>query len=200
MTHPTPIAGPIVISRDTGIAALFTTQFARRLIGGQGRPLRERSHDHVEREPERPTSWACALYFHGNGPHWITLVDNGAVQNAGTSAIALPETYIVDKIYFPVQSQDASQPHDLDSLITKESDINWGYAKNWQFRYDSYEVTLQDGPIDVGNLTSVNGFVLPMALSVDYGDDTTGMRGYDIPASEFFNTVSAMSDSKSVYT
>ncbi len=144
--------------------------------------------------------WAYAVYFDSNkNPVWSHLVDNGTIQSSGTVAISLPTTFIGGKVYFLVQSQANTQPNNLVSLITQESEINWGNADSWAFRYDSFEVTLQNLPDDDGNLTSVNGFGLPMQVSVTYDDGTTATRGYGIKASDLFTQLEGTSSDQVVY-
>ena len=153
--------------------------------------------------------WSYAVYFDDNGANWTDLVLNGVVQNADTSSITLPEPYSGGKVYFLVQSQvagdtptyllnDSADPS--KSLITQESDINWANADTWDVRYDSIEVTLDNKPTDAGNLTSVNGFGLPMELSVTYTDGTTSTRGYNESANDLFDAFSTIGDSDGVDT
>ncbi|HXI44100.1 MAG TPA: hypothetical protein VNH83_29220 [Bryobacteraceae bacterium] len=118
----------------------------------------------------KPGVWAYAAYFDKSQttPVWTDLVLNGVVQNGGATAITLPTIVDSGKIYLIVQSQDTKQPDNLKTLITSQSGISWTNAAKYDFRYDSFEVTLQNGATDAGNLSSVNGFGLPMELSVPY--------------------------------
>lgn len=112
--------------------------------------------------------WAYAVYFDNNDatPTWTALVTNGVVQGeSGQIAITLTEPFTGGKIYFIIQSQDSTQPYNLGKLITQQSDINWSNAAAWDFRYDSFEVTLLNQSSDVGNLTSITGFGLPLGVS-----------------------------------
>lgn len=155
--------------------------------------------------------WVYAIFFDG-GAHPVTLIDNGsAVTQApagsgdatvtdGSAAIPLPDPFSGGKVYLLVQSQDPSNPNDLASLITEESKINWDNAEDWDFRYDSFEVTLQDSPNDVGNLTSANGFGLPMELSVTYSDGTTSTRGYNTSAADLFDDLAGTSSQPVLHT
>ena len=156
-----------------------------------------------------PGVWAYAVYFDTNGANWTDLVLNGVIENGGTSDITLPEPYSAGKVYFLVQSQVAGDdPTYLlydritpsDSLITQESDIKWSNADTWNMRYDSIEVTLGNSPNDAGNLTSVNGFGMPMELSVTYTDGSTSTRGYSESASDLFDAFSSIGDSDGVDT
>ncbi len=148
----------------------------------------------------QPGVWAYAVYFTGGNPTWHKLVDNGAIQDSGTVSVPMPFPFVGGKVYFLVQSQTHTQPNNLETLITTESDINWGNADSWDFRYDSFEVTLQNGIADQGNLTSVNGFGLPMELSVSYDDGTISTRGYGIKANDLFTDLKATSQDQVVYT
>lgn len=147
--------------------------------------------------------WAYAVYFVNNVPTWTPLVNNGTIENGGTDAIPLPSPFANGKVYFLIQSQDPSQPYDLEKLITSESFINWGSAALWDFRYDSFEVTLQNSPDDQGNLTSVNGFGLPMEVSIPYSNGTTATVGYGISGSTLVSDIQDINSSKtftSTYT
>jgi hypothetical protein len=135
--------------------------------------------------------WAYAVYFGAGGtnPVWTPLVTNGAVQDGGAIPVALPSPYSSGKVYILVQSQASSQPNNLESLITKESDINWNAASAYDFRFDSLEVRLDNSPYDAANLTSVNGFGLPMELSVPYNNGTTATSGYGISGGRLENDI-----------
>src|SRR5271166_80839 len=137
-----------------------------------------------------PGVWAYAVYFNSTGnPTWTPLVTDGVVQQKGTVPISLPDTLVGGKIYFIVQSQDASQPHNLPGLITMQSQLNWNNATADDFSYDSFEVTLQKSPTDVGNLSSVNGFGLPMEVSIPYQNGTTATVGYGISGSALVSDI-----------
>lgn len=129
--------------------------------------------------------WAYAVYFDsdGNNPAWTELVINGTVQESGTVAIALPYPFVSGKVYFIIQSQASTQPNNLETLITTESGVNWSSANSYDFRYDSFEITLQNSPGDVANLTSVNGFGLPLGVSVEYSNGSNASVGYNIDGS-----------------
>ncbi|MEP4767908.1 MAG: hypothetical protein ABJQ21_25630 [Roseibium sp.] len=149
-----------------------------------------------------PGAYAYAVYFaEGTDgtiqPFWTTLVDNGVVQGTGSSAtLDLPEPYNGGKVYVLVQSQSPTATQtDLTSIIIRESDINWENAKTNQYRVDSFEVSLLNQTGDAGNLTSVQGFGLPMELYIPYGPDSsdtliTQSRGYDVDGETIFTSVS----------
>ncbi|UYN97197.1 MAG: hypothetical protein KIT25_09805 [Enhydrobacter sp.] len=115
-----------------------------------------------------------------------TLVDNGVVQNGGATTVSLPVNgstgntqFISGKLYIIIQS---GQPNgDLftgTNKITQESDINWGNAQSNNYRFDSIELNVDNSAYDVANLTSVNGFGLPMTIGNGLGDT----RGYNLAA------------------
>ena len=155
--------------------------------------------------------WVYAFFFEDGAAHPVTLIDNGsavtqapaavgdATVTGGSAAIPLPEKFDGGKVYLLVQSQASSNPNDLLTLITEESKINWGNAETWDFRYDSFEVTLENSPNDVGNLTSVNGFGLPMELSVTYGDNSTQTRGYKVSGQDLLNDLSTTGSAATIH-
>ena len=93
------------------------------------------------------------------------------------------------KVYFLIQSQATSQPNNLQNLITLQSDISWNNGSLYDFRYDSYEVTLSNAAGDLSNLTSVNGSGLPMEVTVPYANGTTATVGYGISGSALVNDI-----------
>lgn len=138
--------------------------------------------------------YAYAVYFDpttGTTPVWLPISLDGALQGGGTGNVALnlPSTFSGGKVYFLIQSDDPATHTDLQTAITQQSDINWNNAATWGVRYDSFEVTLTNGTNDVGNLTSVEGFGLPMDLSVTYSNGTTATRGYASPVGGAGNNI-----------
>lgn len=144
-------------------------------------------------------AYAYAVYFTkaGDGTdvaHWTTMVDNGVVQDSGSYTIGIEQPYIGGKVYFLIQSLDAaSSANQASSVITTESQINWDNATTYDFRYDSIEMTLTPSINDDGNLTSVNGFGIPMSLSVTQ-NGVESSRGYLVSANTIFSDVSAIND------
>jgi hypothetical protein len=142
----------------------------------------------LQSELDQPGVFAYAVWFDRDQPtpQWTTLVDNGAIANAGTVAISLPDPTEGGKVYFIVQSgsvdpRNPSQPiNNLQTLITQQSKLNWSNATQYDFSYDSFEVTLANSSSDVGNLSSINGFALPIGVSVAYDNGTTATVGYGI--------------------
>lgn len=135
--------------------------------------------------------WAYAVHFTPNPvahqpdiAHWKDIVLDGAIQDGGSVSIPMPSEYISGKIYFLIQSLDASgPPSTLKTDITAQGQayINWDNASANDFRYDSFELNLSGKATDVGNLTSVNGFGIGMSVTV--GTDT---RGYSKSANDIF--------------
>ncbi|MTI44763.1 hypothetical protein JM93_02755 [Roseibium hamelinense] len=142
---------------------------------------------------------AYAVYFDtaGNSPSWTTLVNNGSVQSEGVQTIDLPFPYNGGKIYFLIQSEDPSGPQtDLQTVIAKESEITWQHGETYQYRVDSFEVSLLGKSGDAGNLTSVQGFGLSMELSVSYDNgNATQTRSYAISGDDVFGKIKEINSS-----
>ena len=150
--------------------------------------------------------YAYAVYFDTVGTNtvanWTTLVNNGSLVTDGTADIPLPGTYVGGKVYFLIQSAGTSVPTDIPTLITSQSMINWATATALDFGYDSFEVTLQNSSSDVGNLTSVNSFGLPMEVSIDYTNfvnggsvDSTSTVGYNVSGTTIVSDISSINPS-----
>lgn len=131
-----------------------------------------------------------------------TLVSNGAVSTSGTLSGGVADYTIpltnaggtIDggKLYLVSESGTSN----IATLITDQSNINPGSASAYDFSYDSIEVSLLGKAADAANLTSVNGFALPMELS-----DVYGSVGYKVPGSTIVNDISAISSGAiSTYT
>lgn len=141
--------------------------------------------------------WAYAVYFTGGkDPVWTKLVNNGAVQSGGETSITLPTSFVGGKVFFIIQSQAAGSPETLPTDITIQSELNWENATSKDFRFDSIEVTLQNGANDAGNLSSVEGFGLPMAMQVHYSNGTTGSVGYGITGNALVSDIDAIDPSE----
>ncbi|OYZ97461.1 MAG: hypothetical protein B7X99_14040 [Rhizobiales bacterium 17-65-6] len=96
------------------------------------------------------------------------------------------------KVYFIIQSTDAATPLDF----TSQSQINWQSAADNSYRYDSVEISLLNQTGDAANLTSVEGFGIPMELSA-----STGTRSYNVSGSTLMDTdLPATSAQTVVYT
>jgi hypothetical protein len=153
--------------------------------------------------------YAYAVYFDktdGNAAVTapITLVDNGVVGNNGTFAIPLTDTanpeLVGGKVYFVVQSLPVGETSTLASTIDEQSNLNPGTATADDFGYDSFEVTLSNGTNDAGNLTSVNGFGLPMGVSVDYDNGTSASVGYLVSGGSIASDVSTITNGQGTYS
>lgn len=170
---------------------------------------------------------AYAVYFDAAGnPVWNSLAIDGSILSGGTTSVSLPSSFVGGKVYILIQSEgssadsqanltvspDPTSPTPTPAPISQESDINWDNASTYSFRYDSFEVTLTGGGAaainDVGNLTSVEGFGFPMALSVTYSDGTTATRGYANPVisgstvaagDNIFTQIAATSTQQTIY-
>jgi hypothetical protein len=74
--------------------------------------------------------------------------------------------------------------------LTNQSQLNWGFAEANDFAYDSFEFTLSGSVTDQGNLSSVNGFALPMGVVIEYASGTTSATsatlGYAVSGGEIF--------------
>jgi hypothetical protein len=121
----------------------------------------------------------------GTLPAPVTLVNDGTVGGVGGSfAIALTNDTTTEltggKIYFVVQSLPAGTASTLSGIISTQSNITPENAATYDFGYDSMEVTLDGSASDAANLTSVNGFGLPMTLSTSYDDGTSASVGYAV--------------------
>ena len=132
--------------------------------------------------------FAYAVYFQNGTANWTTLADGSGSTPASSTAITITTPYDSGKIYFIIQS---GAGNDLMSLITKEADISWTNAQDWDFRYDSVELTVNGNANDVANLTDVNGFGLPMSIS--NGLSTNGSRGYAQSGTAMFSDIAAAS-------
>src|SRR5258707_4640896 len=130
---------------------------------------------------------AYAVYFdptNNNKATFTNMVLNGVVQGTGSYGINLPTTWAGGKAYLLIQSLDPATivaANDLTKVITTQSAIDWNNATSLDYKYDSVEFTLSGGPNDAGNLTAVNGFGLPLELSVPYTDGTTATAGFNVP-------------------
>ena len=141
-------------------------------------------------ELQQPGVYAYAEVFGsvnsgGALPAAVTLVNNGTIGgDNGSFTIALTggtTTHLSGgKIYFVIQSLPAGTPSTLSGLISNQASITPADAAANDFGYDSIEVTLDGSSSDAANLTSVNGFGLPMELSTVYDDSTSASVGYAV--------------------
>ncbi len=144
--------------------------------------------------------WAYAVHFEdGADPAYTTLVEDGTIVGGGHASITLPQPFVGGKVYFLIQSADPASRVDIPSSVRTESQINWGNMADLGVRYDSFEVTLQGDPNDAGNLTSVNGFGIPMRLAVHYDDGTVGTRGYAVRGDVLVDRLARIGDDQTVF-
>lgn len=103
-------------------------------------------------------------------------------------SISIPtDTYNSGKIYFLVQSQVAATAvADLPGVIMQQSDINFGNATTYNFRFDSVELNSGGASTDVANLTDVNSYGFAMSISNGL---TGGTRGYSASGGSIFTDI-----------
>ena len=149
--------------------------------------------------------WSWAVYFTvtGTGTDAVTTVNatqlagqvSGSQEVEATTVLDLPGTLNGGKIYFIQQSIGGTSPVDTltfgsTGIIQEESDLNWNNASTYNFRYDSFEVSLLGSAGDAGNLTDVNGFGIPMSVEVEYPNGAaTQTRGYNVSGATIFDDI-----------
>ena len=142
----------------------------------------------LEELTDNSTVKAYALFFekeHGTNivvPNWTELT-------AASASVTLDGGG--QKLYFIIQS-NSNAADSVQVRITKEADISpvgaSTSADKLNYRYDSFEVSFTPATADVGNLTDIVGFGIPMAISVGYGPSagagatptSSATRGYAI--------------------
>src|SRR6266851_171959 len=93
----------------------------------------------------QPGVYAYAVYFDSAGfnPTFVTLAD-GQGDVTATTPVELPQPYVGGKVYFIIQSVAPGSPSGLlgpGGVIQQESDVDWQNASQYDFRFDSFEVT-----------------------------------------------------------
>ncbi|MCB8874248.1 Hint domain-containing protein [Acidisoma silvae] len=106
----------------------------------------------------------------------IALVSNGDTLDGG-------KLYLVFESGSTVVTDGTTT---LDQALQNQAFINSTNASTYDFSYDSIEMTLDGTSTDAANLTSVNGFSLPMSLAVD---GTTNSVSYKVPATTLASTI-----------
>ncbi|MCB8883291.1 Hint domain-containing protein [Acidisoma cellulosilytica] len=154
----------------------------------------------LQAELDQSGVYAYAVLFDSNGfVSETTLVNDGAISSDGSYDITLTDgsdTLDGGKLYVVVQSVDPGTPSTLATDIESQAYINPTNAAADDFGYDSFEVTLLDNGSDAGNLTSVNGFGLPMAVS-----DVNGSVGYGVSGDTIAADIGSISsDAVSTYS
>lgn len=128
----------------------------------------------------------------GNG----TIIAGGSVANAvdyGIPLVANGDTLSGGKLYIVIESgstvvTEGTVTTTLDQALQTQGFISSANAATYDFAYDSFEATLDGTPTDAANLTSVNGFALPMELSVD-NNGTTSSVSYAVPGSTIVSDI-----------
>jgi Hint domain len=151
----------------------------------------------LQAELAQPGVSAYAVWFDADEatPQWTTLVDDGTIENSGTVAVALPDPMEGGKVYFIIQSGSAASVDNLPAVITQQSELNWSNAALYDFSYDSFEVTLSDTSSDVGNLSSINGFALPIGVGVPFTNGTTATIGYGVSGADIASAIQTINPS-----
>ena len=148
--------------------------------------------------------YAYAVYFDSSGsnPTWTALAEDSILKTTGGKAsMTLPTTFNGGKVYFLVQSvgsDEISTDKTIKDVISTESQINYGSSETYDYRFDSFEVSLLGTSSDAGNLTSVTNFGIPMEVSIGYDDGTTDTRGYTSTGSDIFTSLKGISSTDTV--
>ena len=149
--------------------------------------------------------WAWAVYFTvvGTGSSAVTTVHatqlagqvSGSQQVDQTTVLDLPGSLNGGKVYLIEQSIGGATPVDTltfgsTGIIQEESDLNWNSASAYNFRYDSFEVSLLGSAGDAGNLTDVTGFGMPMSVEVQYPNGAaTQTRSYAVSGDSMWGRI-----------
>ena len=157
--------------------------------------------------------YAYAVYFNsvtGDDPQGVVLVNNGAVVSGGSVSFDLPTPFASGKVTFIIQSLELGTASDLftisDNLITgggtvtSQGQIDWGPAQQNDYRFDSFEVSLTPNAADTGDLTEINGFGIPMEVSVVYSGGTSQTRGYNLDGATIFQDIKDVSSNLTGFT
>jgi hypothetical protein len=154
-------------------------------------------------ELDKPGVYAYAETFGtvnsgGSVPALVTLVSDGTIGSGGTFAIPLTGGATTElsggKVYIVIQSLPAGSVSSLPGIIGTQSDITPANAAQNDYDYDSIEVTLDGSSSDAANLTSVNGFGIPMELSTIYDNATSASVGYAVSGGAIASDVSTITN------
>ena len=139
---------------------------------------------------DNPTVKAYALFFEKETVGGITTITpNWTELTAASASVTLDGGG--QKLYFIIQS-NSNAADSVQVKIKDEADISpvgaSTSADKLNYRYDSFEVSFTPATADVGNLTDIVGFGIPMAISVGYGPSagagatptSSATRGYVI--------------------
>jgi len=137
-----------------------------------------------------------AFNYDSNGAIGDTLMVNDGTIVGGSDTFAIPITSQVDsgKLYFLVQSlaTDAPASDIITNAITSQSDVTWGSATKLDYSFDSFEYNLAQSTDDVGNLTAVAGYGLPIGVRVSNVDGATSV-GYSVSGAALTNQLGSIS-------
>ncbi|MBW4023440.1 MAG: hypothetical protein HIU92_09935 [Proteobacteria bacterium] len=162
----------------------------------------------LQQELDQPGVYAYAEVFGtatgGSLPPLTTIVNNGTIANGGTDTIQLTSgagsQLTGGKVYLIVQSLPVGTSSTLPGIISNQAMITPATAATYDFGYDSIEITLSGGSSDAANLTSVNGFGLPMQLSTQYGNGTSASVGYAVSGSTIASDISGITSGRGTST
>ncbi len=130
------------------------------------------------------------------GPKFTTLFTGDSSKAPPSTGASVPLTvdipFTSGKIYFVIQSPEHGKVTDLKTIIHSQSDLNWDNSEDNNFRFDSFELTLEGNTFDSGNLTSVNGFGIPMGIDVAYNGGGTSSAGYNVSGKDVFDAIDKM--------
>ncbi len=129
-------------------------------------------------------------------PVWTQL--QGSVNGATHVGItASPAAFAEGKFYFVFQDTDGGTIPSVTTEITQQSQI--GYSGNphtnpitLNYRFDSLEASLQNALGDVGNLTEIQGFGIPLQLKIIYTSGTvtsSSTRGFNATGTELWSAL-----------
>ena len=136
---------------------------------------------------------AYIVYFDPTSglPTWTSLPGSTTGATAVTLS-SIPFPFKGAKFYLVVQDTQGGTISSVSSMITDQAQI--GYTGNpstnaiaLNYRFDSFEATF-NGAGDVGNLTEIQGFGIPMELKVVYssgGVTSSSTRGYGLSGGSY---------------
>ncbi|QIB33727.1 hypothetical protein [Ancylobacter pratisalsi] len=146
-----------------------------------------------------------AIYFNptSGAPVIQTLFTGATSAGPATAPITVDVPLTLDvvsgKVYFLVQSPVDGTLADPTTFVGTQSDLNWQSAETHNYRYDSFELTIENNINDAGNLSSVEGYGLPMSVGVSYGDGSSASVGYNVSGNELFHALSTMGQAQTVF-
>ena len=122
-----------------------------------------------------------ALFYGPSGSATAATATLQALTGATNQPIDLGSAaYQSAKIYFFVGTESLGT---AGTTQVAQSAIGWTDAENRSYRYDSFEFNLTGSSFDQGNLTSVNGFGIPIAVGIP---EIGAIRGYNWTGNQIF--------------